>query len=233
MPVIHHVDVPGYPAAHSPYSHAVVANGFVFVSGRIPMRRGGSPTDVAGDTMQEETRQALRNVETILKAAGSSLDRVVKVYLVARPAGPLQGRERRVRGVFPRGEAGAVDGRLRCRYPRRDRRHQCDRARLSSAPALSPLDHSAADAGGERRSPAWRAHDRSFSRSGHSELRQAPDVVGQIWPEAEQQLWSAQRQQADVRSSGLPPTAIDPKRNFAPDHLGGLGSRGQPILAKE
>ena len=36
--------------------------------------------------MQEQTRQALRNVETILKAAGSSLDRVVKVtVLLARP----------------------------------------------------------------------------------------------------------------------------------------------------
>jgi 2-iminobutanoate/2-iminopropanoate deaminase len=41
---IHHVDVPGYSAAHSPYSHAVVANGFVFVSGQIPVRPGGGPT---------------------------------------------------------------------------------------------------------------------------------------------------------------------------------------------
>ena len=85
MHPIHHVDVPGYPAAHSPYSHAVIANGFVFVSGQIPVRPGGGPTEVIGDTMQEQTRQALRNVETILKAAGSSLDRVVKVtVLLAR-----------------------------------------------------------------------------------------------------------------------------------------------------
>ena len=48
---IHHIeDVPGYPAPHSPYSHAVVANGFVFVSGQIPMRPGGTPTEVVGDT---------------------------------------------------------------------------------------------------------------------------------------------------------------------------------------
>ena len=33
-------DVPGYPAAHSPYSHAVIANGFVFVSGQIAVRPG-------------------------------------------------------------------------------------------------------------------------------------------------------------------------------------------------
>jgi 2-iminobutanoate/2-iminopropanoate deaminase len=86
MPAIRHVDVPGYPAAHSPYSHAVVANGFVFVSGQIPVRAGGGPTDIAGTTMAEQTGQCLRNVETILKAAGSSLDRVVKVtVLLARP----------------------------------------------------------------------------------------------------------------------------------------------------
>ena len=53
MPAIHHVEgVPGYPAPHSPYSHAVVANGFVFVSGQIPVRPGGGPTEVVGDTMQ-------------------------------------------------------------------------------------------------------------------------------------------------------------------------------------
>jgi 2-iminobutanoate/2-iminopropanoate deaminase len=85
-PAIRHVEVPGYPAAHSPYAHAVVANGFVFVSGQIPVRPGGGPTEIAGETMQEQTRQALCNVETILKAAGSSLHRVVKVtVLLARP----------------------------------------------------------------------------------------------------------------------------------------------------
>jgi 2-iminobutanoate/2-iminopropanoate deaminase len=86
MSTINHVDVPGYPAPHSPYSHAVVANGFVFVSGQIPVAPGGGATEVVGDTMQQQTRQVLRNVQTILEAAGSSLDRVVKVtVLLARP----------------------------------------------------------------------------------------------------------------------------------------------------
>ena len=86
MSTIRHVhQIPGYPAPHSPYSHAVVANGFVFVSGQIPVRPGG-PTEVVGATMQEQTRQCLRNVQAILEAAGSSLDRVVKVtVLLARP----------------------------------------------------------------------------------------------------------------------------------------------------
>ena len=76
MPMKHISDVPGYPAPHSPYSHAVVANGFVFVSGQIG----------AGATIQEQTRQSLRNVQKILEAAGSSLEHVVKVtVLLARP----------------------------------------------------------------------------------------------------------------------------------------------------
>ena len=82
---IRHVEVPGYPVPHSPYSHALIANGFVFVSGQIPVKLGGAPTEIVGSTMQEQTRQALRNVETILRAAGSSFDRVVKVtVLLAR-----------------------------------------------------------------------------------------------------------------------------------------------------
>ena len=86
MTAIHHVEVPGFPAAHSPYSHAVVANGFVFVSGQIPVKPGGAPTEIVGETMQEQTRQALRNVQIVLRASGSSLDRVVKVtVLLARP----------------------------------------------------------------------------------------------------------------------------------------------------
>jgi 2-iminobutanoate/2-iminopropanoate deaminase len=69
-------DVPGYPAPHSPFSHAVVANGLVFVSGQTG----------AGATIQEQTRQALRNVQKTLEAAGSSLEHVVKVtVLLARP----------------------------------------------------------------------------------------------------------------------------------------------------
>jgi len=81
-----YVEAPGYPAPHSPYTHAVIANGLVFVSGQIAVKPGGGPTEVIGDTMQEQTRQSLRNIETLLKAAGSSLDRVLKVtVLMARP----------------------------------------------------------------------------------------------------------------------------------------------------
>jgi len=58
------------------YSHAIVANGFVFVSGQAGRhpQTGQLPSDLA-----EEIRQAIRNVEIILKAAGSDLAHVVRV----------------------------------------------------------------------------------------------------------------------------------------------------------
>ena len=64
------------PAPAGPYSHAVVANGFVFISGQGPVNpeTGAMPDAFAG-----QVRQTFKNVQTILEAAGSSLDDVVKV----------------------------------------------------------------------------------------------------------------------------------------------------------
>lgn len=102
MTGIRHVtEVPGYPAPHSPYSHAVVANGFVFVSGQVAVRPGGGALEVVGTTIEEQTHQAITNVEAILQAAGSSLDRIVKVtVLLARPE-LFQGMNRAYAEHFP------------------------------------------------------------------------------------------------------------------------------------
>ena len=64
------------PAPAGPYSHAVVANGFVFISGQGPVN---PETGTMPDAFADQVRQTLRNVQTILEAAGSSLDDVVKV----------------------------------------------------------------------------------------------------------------------------------------------------------
>ena len=64
------------PTPAGPYSHAVVANGFVFISGQGPV----SPeTGEMPDAFADQVRQTFKNVQTILEAAGSSLDDVVKV----------------------------------------------------------------------------------------------------------------------------------------------------------
>jgi 2-iminobutanoate/2-iminopropanoate deaminase len=64
------------PAPAGPYSHAVVANGFVFISGQGPVN---PETGTMPDAFADQVRQTLKNVQTILEAAGSRLDDVVKV----------------------------------------------------------------------------------------------------------------------------------------------------------
>jgi 2-iminobutanoate/2-iminopropanoate deaminase len=64
------------PKPAGPYSHAVVANGFVFISGQGPV---DPETGTMPDAFADQVRQTSRNLQTILEAAGTSLDNVVKV----------------------------------------------------------------------------------------------------------------------------------------------------------
>jgi 2-iminobutanoate/2-iminopropanoate deaminase len=69
-------------AAKSPptYSQAVRAGGLIFVSGTAPHDpKSGA---IVGATIQEQTRQCLKNISAILEAAGSSLDKVVSATIV-------------------------------------------------------------------------------------------------------------------------------------------------------
>jgi 2-iminobutanoate/2-iminopropanoate deaminase len=71
------------PFQGAPYSQAIAAGGFVFVSGQVGMRPG--ETQVVGDAVEEQTEQTFANLRAILEAAGSGLDRLVKttVYLTS------------------------------------------------------------------------------------------------------------------------------------------------------
>jgi 2-iminobutanoate/2-iminopropanoate deaminase len=62
------------------YSQAVKANGFVFVSGQGPF--DPATGEVVGTTIQEQTRQSLKNIAAILTAAGSSLEQVVSATFI-------------------------------------------------------------------------------------------------------------------------------------------------------
>lgn len=64
------------PGAIGPYSQAVEANGFIFSSGQLPV--DPATGNFAGTTIEEQTRQSLRNVKAVLEAAGSSMDKVLK-----------------------------------------------------------------------------------------------------------------------------------------------------------
>jgi 2-iminobutanoate/2-iminopropanoate deaminase len=64
------------PKAIGPYSQAVKANGFVFVSGQIALDPATQQI-VEGD-VSAQTERVLKNLQGILEAAGSSLEKVVK-----------------------------------------------------------------------------------------------------------------------------------------------------------
>lgn len=71
------VQTPGAPIPAGPYSPAIIAGGFVFVSGQGPVKPGTREI-VEGD-VRVQTRQVLENIRSILAAAGCTMADVVKV----------------------------------------------------------------------------------------------------------------------------------------------------------
>ena len=64
------------PGAIGPYSQAIKANGFVFASGQLGLVPATG--EFAEGGIEEQTRQSLTNVKSVLEAAGSGLGEVVK-----------------------------------------------------------------------------------------------------------------------------------------------------------
>ena len=64
------------PQALGPYSQAIRANGFIFCSGQIPIDPAAGA--VTATTAADQARQAITNLQKVLEAAGSGLDKVVK-----------------------------------------------------------------------------------------------------------------------------------------------------------
>jgi 2-iminobutanoate/2-iminopropanoate deaminase len=68
------------PPSPPTYSQAVKAAGLVFVSGTGPF--DPETGTIKGDTIQEQTRQCLTNISAILKAAGSSIEKIVSATVI-------------------------------------------------------------------------------------------------------------------------------------------------------
>ena len=77
------------PFQGAPYSQAIKAAGLVFVAGQVALEPGHK--DISGDTIQEQTEQALANLRAILEAAGSGLDRLVKTTVFLQNLDDFQG----------------------------------------------------------------------------------------------------------------------------------------------
>jgi 2-iminobutanoate/2-iminopropanoate deaminase len=70
------VSTDGAPAAIGPYSQAIIANGFVFTAGQVPL--DPATKSVVSGGIVEQAEQVMRNLDAILVASGSSFDHVVK-----------------------------------------------------------------------------------------------------------------------------------------------------------
>ena len=68
------------PAAIGPYNQGIVANGFLFTSGQLPIH---PITGEVPSSIEEQTVQVLDNLKAIIEAAGTTMDQVVKctVYI--------------------------------------------------------------------------------------------------------------------------------------------------------
>ena len=72
------------PKALGPYSQVVQAGDFLFVSGQAGLNPATGA--LAGDSFEDQARQAFENLSTVLQAAGSSLQHVVKTTIFCADA---------------------------------------------------------------------------------------------------------------------------------------------------
>ncbi|MGB2553311.1 RidA family protein [Campylobacter sp. MOP51] len=66
------------PQAIGPYSQAVLANGFLFISGQLGVKPNG---EFAGVSVEEQTEQSMKNLEAILLEAGMKFENIVKTTI--------------------------------------------------------------------------------------------------------------------------------------------------------
>ena len=75
--MIERLSPPGIPAPRGPYSPAVRAGDFIFVSGQVPV--DPATNELSSGDIKHETRVALNNVKLVLEGAGATLADVVSV----------------------------------------------------------------------------------------------------------------------------------------------------------
>ena len=80
---VEHLSFSSAPQKVAPFSHAVRAGDYLFVTGQMPTLKYDN-TKIVDGGIEEQTHQVMKNLIEVLKAADSSLDKVIfaRVYLV-------------------------------------------------------------------------------------------------------------------------------------------------------
>ena len=131
-----------------PFSPAVKAGPFVFVSGQVAMGDNG---EIVPGGIEAQTRQTLKNVEKALALAGCTLKDVVKSTVWLRRRARLLDVQSRLRRILSREQTGAIDdagdaddrrqGRDRSRrLPRLANRLRSETVTSCKVPAVRQLD---------------------------------------------------------------------------------------------
>jgi 2-iminobutanoate/2-iminopropanoate deaminase len=84
----------------APVSPAVRANGFVFVSGYVPLNPETGKAELG--SIEVQARRTLENIKLVLDKAGSSLEKVVKVNIFISEEKDFQGLNKVYREYFPK-----------------------------------------------------------------------------------------------------------------------------------
>jgi 2-iminobutanoate/2-iminopropanoate deaminase len=87
------------PQAIGPYSQAIKANGFVFVSGQTPM--DPATGNVVEGGIAEQTERALKNIAAILTAAGTDMSKVVRCGVFLKNMGEFTAMNEVYKKHFP------------------------------------------------------------------------------------------------------------------------------------
>src|ERR1700720_1873630 len=104
------IRTPNAPSPPPTYSQAVRAAGLVFVSGTGP--HDPVSGKIVGETIQEQTRQCLKNVSAILKAAGTSLEQAASFTVILLEEADFAGMNEEWIKWFPANPTARQDARL-------------------------------------------------------------------------------------------------------------------------
>jgi 2-iminobutanoate/2-iminopropanoate deaminase len=110
-------DLPNHPKPVGPYSHCVVANGLVFIAGQAPLAPGAKAGEWAAPDVGGQTRQCLRNIESILKELGLGLNAVVKTTVFLVDPADFRAMNEAYKEFFPAEPPARSTGRLGAELP--------------------------------------------------------------------------------------------------------------------